>query len=265
DEDHDHGDEDHDHGDEEHSDEEHDHSDEEKDEDHDHGDEDHDHGDEEHSDEEHSDEEHDHSDEEKDGDHDHGDDDHDHGDDHHHHHSGEDPHFFTDPVRMADAVNGIADFLQETLDFADPAAIEAGAEAYASELMALDGEVMAAVDGIPADNRVLVTSHEVFGYFADRYGFEVVGTVIPSGTTTDSASAGELAELAELIVAEGVPAIFSDTSSSDELAQTLAAEVGGDVSVVELFTESLGEDGSGGASYLEMVRTNIERMTAALA
>ncbi len=111
---------------------------------------------------------------------------------------------------------------------------------------------------------MLVTNHEVFGYFADRYGFELVGAVIPGGGTNDSVSAGELAALAELIEAEGVPAIFADTSSPDELVQTLADEVG-NIAVVELYSESLGGPDSEGATYLAMVRTNGERISEALA
>ena len=175
-----------------------------------------------------------------------------------------DPHFFTDPMRMATAVDAIVDFLQAEVDFADPAAVEASAEAYVAELTALDGEVAQLVEAIPEERRVLVTNHEVFGYFADRYGFEVVGAVIPGGSTTDGASAGELAELAEQIEAEGVPAIFADTSSSDDLVEALAGEVG-DVVVVELYSESLGEPGSDGATYVEMIRTNATRMSSALA
>ncbi|MEM9711674.1 MAG: zinc ABC transporter substrate-binding protein [Actinomycetota bacterium] len=260
---HDHSDEEgHDHGDEEKDEDGHDHSDEEG---HDHGDEEkdedgHDHSDEEghdHSDEEKDEDGHDHSDEEG---HDHGDD---HGDDHGHSHDGDDPHFFTDPVRMADAVDGIATFLAD-VEGIDQVALDTAVAAYLAELEALDAEVTELVDGIPDESRVLITNHEVFAYFADQYGFEVVGTIIPSGSTADGASAGELAELAEVIEDEGVPAIFSDTSASDELAQTLADEVG-DVAVVELYTESLGEEGSDGATYLDMVRTNAERIAAALA
>ena len=196
------------------------------------------HSDEEHGDEEHSDEEHDHS--------------------------GVDPHFFTDPVRMTEAVDGMVAFLQDEIEFADPAAVDASAAAYIAELAELDGEVDELVEAIPEERRVLVTNHEVFGYFADRYGFEVVGAVVPGGSTTDSASAGELAELAELVEAEGVPAIFADTSSSDDLVEALASEVG-EVAVVELYSESLGEAGSDGATYLAMVLTNAQRMSDALA
>ena len=201
-----------------------------------------------HADEDHVDEDH--------ADEDHADEDHD--------HSGIDPHFFTDPMRMAAAVDGIVDFLQAEVGFADPAVLDASAAAYVAELTALDADVAESVAVIPEDRRVLVTNHEVFGYFADRYGFEVIGAVVPGGGTADSVSAGELAALAAVIEAEGVPAIFADTSSPDDLARTLADEVGA-VAVVELYSESLGEPDSDGATYLAMVRTNSERISAALA
>ena len=218
----------------------------------------HDHDEHDHEgEEEHADEDHDHEGEEEHADEDH--------DDHEgHDHSGDDPHFFTDPARMAVAVDGIAAFLIANVDGIDADAVTAAAEAYHDELEALDAEVAALVETIPEANRVLITNHEVFGYFADRYGFEVAGTVIPGGSTVDSASAGALAELAEIVEAEGVSAIFSDVSSPDQLAQTLAEEVG-DVAVVALFTESLGDADSDGSTYVDMVRTNAERIAGALA
>jgi zinc/manganese transport system substrate-binding protein len=204
----------------------------------------------------------DHDDHDDDGDHD----DHDDHDDHSgHDHSGEDPHFFTDPARMAAAVDGIAAFLIANVEGIDADIVTEAAEAYHEDLEALDAEVAALVAGIPAENRVLITNHEVFGYFADRYGFEVAGAIIPGGSTIDGTSAGDLAELAELITDEGVPAIFSDVSASDQLAQTLADEVGGDIQVVELFTESLGDSDSDGATYIDMVRANATRIAEALA
>ncbi len=189
---------------------------------------------------------------------------HDDEDEHGHAHDGADPHFFTDPTRMADAVDGIGAFLTAEVDGLDADALEAAVADYTAELEALGAEVEALVEAIPAERRILVTNHEVFGYFADQYGFEVVGTVIPGGTTVDSASAGELAELVEIIESEGVPAIFADTSSSSALAETLAAEVG-DVEIVELYSESLGDVDSDGGTYLDMVRANAARISAALA
>ena len=204
----------------------------------------------------------DHDDHDDDGDHD----DHDDHDDHSgHDHSGEDPHFFTDPARMAAAVDGIAAFLIANVEGIDADIVTEAAEAYHEDLEALDAEVAALVAGIPAENRVLITNHEVFGYFADRYGFEVAGAIIPGGSTIDGTSAGDLAELAELITDEGVSAIFADVSASDQLAQTLADEVGGDIQVVELFTESLGDSDSDGATYIDMVRANATRIAEALA
>jgi len=165
---------------------------------------------------------------------------------------------------MASVVDAIAEFLIANVAGIDADAIQTAAAAYHDELEALDKEVADLVDTVPEASRVLVTNHEVFGYFAERYGFEVAGAVIPSGSTADGASAGALAELAELLEDEGVTAIFADTSSSDELAQTLADEVG-EVDVVELYSESLGEAGSDGATYVDMVRTNAERIVSALA
>lgn len=181
-----------------------------------------------------------------------------------HDHDGVDPHFFTDPARMAVAADGIVAFLIANVDGVDGAALESNAAAYVAALESLDAEMESVLKEIPSDRRVLVTNHEVFGYFAQRYGFEVVGTIIPTGSTADGTDAQALAELAELIEQEGVPAIFADTSSSDALASTLADEVG-EIDVVELFSESLGSDDSNGATYLDMVRTNGERIADALA
>ena len=117
---------------------------------------------------------------------------------------------------------------------------------------------------VPAADRRLVTNHEVFGYFADRYGFEVIGTIIPSGTTLAEPSSADLSALVDIIDETGVPAIFADTSSSSELADVLAEETGEDIAVVELFSESLGEPGSGGETYLQLIRTNADRIVGAL-
>jgi len=189
----------------------------------------------------------------------------DHGDhDDAHGHDGTDPHFFTDPARMAVVVHAIADFLIDEVDGIDTVAVEAAADTYELELEALDAEIAGLLAAIPSLRRVLVTNHEVFGYFAERYGFDVVGAIIPGGSTTDGASAAALAALAETIRDTGVTVIFADVSSSTDLAQTLADEVG-DIEIVELYSESLGGAGSDGATYVEMIRANAERIAAALA
>jgi zinc/manganese transport system substrate-binding protein len=176
---------------------------------------------------------------------------------------GEDPHLFTDPVRMAAATELIADELVAAIPALDTPAGAARVTAYLAALEELDAEIEEQLAGIPADDRKLVTNHEVFGYFADRYGFEVLGAIIPGGSTLAEPSAAELADLVTVIRERDVPAVFAEASSPARLADALAAE-GADVDVVELYSESLGEPGSPGDSYLGMVRTNAERIAAAL-
>ena len=177
---------------------------------------------------------------------------------------GTDPHFFTDPARMATAARGIADFLVDEVPGLDTPASASQVRATLDELHALDGEVEQTLSAVPPGRRTLVTNHEVFGYFADRYGFDVVGAVIPAGTTQAEPNAAQLDELAHTIEEQGVPAIFVETSSPTRLADALADEVG-DVDVVELFSESLGDEGSGGETYADMMRTNAGRIAGALA
>jgi zinc/manganese transport system substrate-binding protein len=176
---------------------------------------------------------------------------------------GDDPHLFTDPVRMQAAAAWIAERLAATVAALDSPAVAERARDYLQDLEALDTEVADRLAAIPPADRLLVTNHEVFGYFADRYDFTVVGAIIPGGSTLAEPSASELAALARDIEAKQVPAIFAETSSPARLAEALAAE-GTDVEVVELYSESLGEPGSPGDSYVGMVRTNAERIAAAL-
>ena len=175
-----------------------------------------------------------------------------------------DPHVFTGPARMADGVEQLATSLGEEVPALAGDVVADQAAAYADEVLAVDQEIEDELSAIPADRRVLVTNHEVFAYFADRYGFEVVGTVIPSATTLAEPSSQELSELAEIVEENDVPAIFTDASSPTDLADALAQESGLDVEVVALFTESLGEPGSGAETYLEMITSNSAAITAAL-
>lgn len=202
----------------------------------------------------------DHGDEEGDDhDDDHGDEE---GDDHGHH-SGDDPHIWTDPMRMATAVQALEPVIAG-LPGVNTADLSAAFDAYLADLSALDTSMNATLDAVPEEQRVLVTNHDAFGYFADRFDFEVVGAIIPSLTTNAEPSAADIEELSELIQAEGIRAIFSETTQSARLAETLADDVGGDVQVVELFSGSLGEDGSGAETYLGMMQENADRITGAL-
>lgn len=174
-----------------------------------------------------------------------------------------DPHFFTDPLAMRDAAAHIADELASHVDDLDTPAYRSRVDDYLGELDALDAEVRDILAPVPAERRRLVTNHEVFGYFAARYDFEVLGAVLPGGSTLAEPSAADLRELAATIREAGVPAIFTETSSPTRLADALAAE-GADVAVVALYSEALGEPGSDGATYLDMVRTNARRIADAL-
>lgn len=174
-----------------------------------------------------------------------------------------DPHFFTDPVAMRAVVSHLAERLAAEVEALDTPAFRSRADDYGAQLEALDAEVQALLDPVPPERRRLVTNHEVFGYFAARYGFEVLGAVVPGGSTLAEPSAADLDRLAATVREAGVPAIFAETSSPTRLADALAAE-GADVEVVALYSESLGEPGSDGATYLDMVRTNARRIAAAL-
>jgi zinc/manganese transport system substrate-binding protein len=181
----------------------------------------------------------------------------------HAHHDDEDPHVFTDPARMAVATAALAEVLAAEVPALDTDRFRARAAAYVEELERLDAEVEALLAAIPAERRVLVTNHEVLGYFADRYGFEVLGTVVPSLSTLAEPSAAGLRDLADAIAEAGVPAIFVESSSPARLAEALAEE-GAAVEVVELYAESLGEEGSGAETYVGMLRTTAERIAATL-
>ncbi len=178
-------------------------------------------------------------------------------------HEGADPHWVTDAGRMATAAQGLAEHLNR-IEGLDGDVITANAEDYLAELEDLDAEITDTLAPIREEDRVLITNHEVFGYFADAYDFEVAGAVIPGGTTLAEPSAAELGELSALIEDEGVEAIFAETSSPNRLADALASEADVEVEVLELFSESLGEGGSEGETYLDMMRTNAGRVAEGL-
>jgi zinc/manganese transport system substrate-binding protein len=174
---------------------------------------------------------------------------------------GDDPHVWQDPARVAAALPALADALVGA--GLDAGAIDACTVAYTSELTALDAEIEGLVATLPDDRRVLVTNHDSLGYFADRYGFDVLGTVIPAPTTLAETNAADLEDLATAIESTGVPAIFAEEQHAAADVEALADRVG-DVQVVELHTDSLGPDGSGADTYVGMMRTNARAIVDAL-
>ena len=184
------------------------------------------------------------------------------GEDEHagHGHGVEDPHFWFDPLRVKLAVNDVAARLS-VLDPDRGDTYRANASAYNARLDELHAWTEQQTGTVPKKRRLLVTSHDSFGYFADLYGFEVVGVVL-SITTDVAPSAGDLADLVEEVRENGVSAVFGETTVSERLAKAVASESGAEL--VRLYSGSLGPEGSGAATYIEMVRTNVGRIVEAL-
>jgi zinc/manganese transport system substrate-binding protein len=175
-----------------------------------------------------------------------------------------DPHFWTDPERVRKAVGLIADQVTEHVRGVDKAVVGKNASAYGAQVTELTAWMRKQFDDIPSGRRQLVTNHHVFGYLAQRFGFRIVGAVIPSGTTLASPSASDLKSLATAIETAGVKAVFVDSSQPDRLAQVLKRESDIAVDVVPLYSESLTEKGKGAATYLEMMRANTRSISTGL-
>jgi zinc/manganese transport system substrate-binding protein len=173
-----------------------------------------------------------------------------------------DPHVWMDPLRMADAAQIVAAELGATLG-GEVDWVGRG-EAVASEILAMHEQLQDLLETIPRDRRILVTNHDALGYLADRYGLEVVGVIIPGGSTMGEPSSAQLADLVATIRETGAPAIFADTTDPSSLAEAIASEVGESVDVVDLYTGSIGEPGSGADSYAGMMLTNGRRIATAL-
>ncbi len=178
------------------------------------------------------------------------------------HSDNADPHVWFDVANVKVMTANIRDALIE----ADPdgrEAYETNSEAYLAELDELDGWINEQVATIPEADRKLVTSHEAFGYFVAAYGFEYIGAVIPSLDSQAQASAQQIEELLGLIEAEGVRAVFTETTINPDLTEQIAGEAGIEV-VTNLFSDSLSDDGSETDTYIGMMRHNTTAIVEAL-
>lgn len=176
-------------------------------------------------------------------------------------HEEGDPHMWLDPNLVITYVENIRDGLIKS-DPEGAAIYTANAESYIDQLHSLDAWIVEQAAVIPDERRLLVTNHESLGYFADRYGFKMVGAVIPGLSSGASTSARNLAEIVDLIRSFDVPAIFLDEVESPDLANQIAAETG--VSVVyDLHLESLTESAPA-ATYIAMMQYNVSRIVEAL-
>jgi ABC-type Zn uptake system ZnuABC Zn-binding protein ZnuA len=180
-----------------------------------------------------------------------------------HEHGECDPHYWENPQNAMIMADNIAAAFAE----ADPENAEnyfANADAYKEELAALDAEIDEILSVIPAERRVIITNHDFLAYFAARYDFEILGTVIPSVTTVAEPSPQEISNLVELIRSEGIPVIFAELGDSNRLAGVVADELGGEVQIVSLYSGSLGAADSPANTYLNYMRTNAQTIAAAL-
>lgn len=159
------------------------------------------------------------------------------GDAHGDEHQNGDPHFWTDAREMANVVEALGEkFFDLGIDVGDRAGMTA------ERLLTLDNELFLEAETLAAEKRVLVTGHESLGYFADRYGFTLVGAVIPSLTTQAEVSASALAALKELVLENDVAVIFNELGTPSKTVNAIASETG--ARVVEVSTHILPEDGS---------------------
>jgi len=166
-----------------------------------------------------------------------------------------DPHIWQDPGNA----ERMAANIERGLAAAEPAAapaFKANLAAYTKDLQALDAEVQRQVDSLA--NRKVVTDHDAFGYYLDRYRLELVGTVIPSFDSSAELSGRDIRDLVAKVRATRVRAIFSETTLPARAAETIGREAGVEVVTGDdaLYGDSLGPPGSDGDTYLRMIRHN---------
>jgi len=173
-----------------------------------------------------------------------------------------DPHWWQDPRNAAKAVGAIEAALVQA-DPAGRAEYERNADAYIARLGKLDREAAACIAKLPRDARKLVTTHDALGYYADRYGLEVIGAVIPSLSTQAQPSSKGIGELVDLIRKEKVKAIFPESSLSSKLEDAVSRESGASVGG-ELWADTLGPEGSSGETYIDSIASNTETIVDGL-
>lgn len=179
-----------------------------------------------------------------------------------HQHGTSDPHVWHSVTNAILMVKNIRDAFSAA-DPAHAADYAANADRYIAELQALDQWVYAQVATVPADKRLLLTNHDTLRYFAQRYGFTVLGTVFPNSTEGAAPSAAMLAELVAAVKTAGVPAVFAENVTNPTLIQQLAEEAG--VTVVStLYTDALGPSDAEGNTYITMLRANVTAIVTAL-
>jgi manganese/iron transport system substrate-binding protein len=183
------------------------------------------------------------------------------GDEHDNDQSGVNPHTWTDPNNVIIWTSNIAQALGK-IDPENDDTYHANAEAYQAELKTLDAWIRDQVESIPLENRKLVTDHNLFGYFADEYGFEQVGALIPGYSTLAEPTAQELAEIEDAIQELDVKAIFVGNTVNPTLAERVSEDTG--IQLVFVYTGSLDDSGSDAGTYIDYMRYNTTAFVDAL-
>ena len=178
-----------------------------------------------------------------------------------HGHAGGDPHTWTDPINVLLWVDNIAAALSQ-LDPENADTYRENASQYKESLEELDAWIRAELEQVPEENRLLVTDHQIFAYFAARYGFEQVGAIVPGYSTMAEPSAQDLARLEDAIQALGVKAIFVGNTVNPSLAERVAEDTG--TALVFLYSDSLSEPGGEAGNYLDFMRYNVSAISEAL-
>jgi ABC-type Zn uptake system ZnuABC Zn-binding protein ZnuA len=174
---------------------------------------------------------------------------------------GADPHTWTDPNNVVVWTHNV-EYTLSTLDPDNAQTYRANAEAYEAAMQDLDLWIEEQVAQLAEPDRRLVTDHATFGYFVDRYGFEMVGAVIPGYSTLSEPSAQALAELQDAIGELGVRAVFVGNTVNLALAERIAEDTG--VRIVFLYTGSLSESSGPASSYIDLMQYNVTQIVQAL-
>jgi ABC-type Zn uptake system ZnuABC Zn-binding protein ZnuA len=179
-----------------------------------------------------------------------------------HNHGACDPHVWTNPYNVMYWTL----FIRDTLIDADPDNAEtyqANASAYLEQLNDLTHNfIMPMVESVPTENRIIITSHESLGYFANHYGFDVIRTIMSSGSTLAEPSASDIADVINLITETGIPAIFGETTVSETIAEAITNETNAEL--YTLYTGTLSDTDGPASTYIDYMRYNVTIIVEAL-
>ncbi|MBW4642243.1 MAG: metal ABC transporter substrate-binding protein [Goleter apudmare HA4340-LM2] len=173
-----------------------------------------------------------------------------------------DPHVWGDAENAIAMVNAIRDALIE-LSPTDREKFTQKALQLTNELKQLDSWINQQIQTIPTDKRQLVTTHDAFQYYGQAYGIAIAGTLIGI-STEEQPSAQTVQRLVEAIKKIGVPAIFAETTINPALIKTVAEEASVKLAPRQLYSDSIGAQGSGGDSYIKMMEANTRTIVEAL-